>query len=161
MKRLRHLTYAATTLGAPLLLTVTTPAVVSAAAAHSAVIQGSGGISPGLDLNVWERSISFGGTATVVGINGTAPDVARAYWCSFNGSFTGNLSGGAGTFSGACGPVSFDLCVFVYTTPSLRISCANNSNGTGGGWFECVLRPHQVLPVTSFDLTCKGVWATS
>ena len=156
MKRLRHLTYAATALVAPLLLTVTTPGTAGAAIAHGAVIQGSGGISPPLDLLPTEHSISFGGTATVVGIDGTTPVVGGTYGCSFGGTVTGNLSGAVGTFSGACGPLSFELCVLVLTTPSVRIACSRTSGGSGGGYFECVFRPHQVLPVDSYDLTCTG-----
>lgn len=152
--------YAGAALSMPLIFTFTTPAV--AAVAGGAVIQGSGGISPGLDIVPVEQSISFGGTATVVGVNGTSPEVATTYGCSFSGTdLAGWVGSGVGTVSGACGPLAFDLCAFVREAAHVDVVCANTSSGAGAAYAKCVFRPHQVLPVTSYDLTCIAAAATS
>jgi len=150
MNKLVRSLYAGAALSMPLIFTITTPAV--AAAGGAAVIQGSGGISPGLDIIPAEQSISFGGTATVVGIDGTTPVVGGTYGCSFGGTdLLGWIGSGQGFVAGACGPLSFDTCVFVREAAHVDVACAGT---TGAAAAKCVFRPHQVLPVTSYDLTC-------
>lgn len=149
MKRL----YAAAALVLPLALASYNPATAATPHADVAVIQGSGTISPPLGPLVEAHSVSFSGTATVVGTDG----VLATYPCSFNGVGTGNILGGPGTVSGGCGPLVLELCVFVLTGAVVHVACPTATGTQAGiGQGECVFRPHQVLPVESYDLTCEA-----
>ena len=154
MNKLARTFYGAVALASPMLLAVTTPAV-----AHPlphidvAVIQGSGTISPGLGATPSPQSISFDGTATVVGTDG----VLTSWDCSFSGSDpAGSVAAGAGTVSGSCGPVAFEICVFVREGAHVDVSCASTSSHTGGAQAKCAFRPHDTLPTTAYDLVCEA-----
>lgn len=149
-------TFGAVALAAPLLLTVTTPAV-----AHPLphvdvlVVEGSGTISPGVGLIPGPQSISFDGTATVVGTDG----VLVTYDCSFSGTDpAGSTAAGSGTVSGSCGPISLSLCIFVRVGSVVIVICAEVQVGVhvGTAVAECVFRPHDTLPTTSYDLICEA-----
>jgi len=158
MNKLVRSLYAGAALSMPLIFTITTPAVAApeANAGVVAVIQGSGGIGPGLEIIPDEQSISFGGTATVVAaVESNTPKVLASYGCGFGGTdLAGWIGSGVGFVSGSCGPLSFETCVFVREAAHVDVVCANTSSGVGGAYAKCVFRPHQVLPVTSYDLTC-------
>lgn len=150
MSKLVRSLYAGAALSMPLIFTVTTPAV--AANVDTAVIQGSGTISPGLGLTPSPQSISFTGTATVVGTDG----VLATYSCAFNGTDpAGSTAAGSGNVSGACGPLAFASCTFVRVGAHVDVVCTGGA-GTGGAYAKCVFRAHSVLPTTSYDLTCKA-----
>jgi len=138
-------------LASPLLLAFTSPAVAANAAV--AIIQGSGTISPGLGATPAFQSISFTGTATVVGTDG-AP---ATYGCSFSGTDPqGSAAAGAGTVSGSCGPLVFASCTFVREGAHVDVVCTAGGGGTGGAQAKCVFQPHQALPTTSYDLKCQA-----
>lgn len=152
MKKLRSM-YAAAAVVLPLTLTMFQPATAATPHADVAVIQGSGTIDPALGTAVEAHSVSFTGTATVVGTDG----VLATYACSFNGVGTGNILGGPGTVSGGCGPLVLELCVFVLTGAVVHVACPKTTAAQVGiGQGECVFRPHQILPVESYDLTCEA-----
>ena len=146
--------FGAAALTAPLLLTVTTPAVAHPLPhVDQAVITGSGSISPGLGAVPEEQSISFDGSALTVGTDG----VLVTFPCSFAGTdLAGSAATGLGTVSGACGPLFFELCVFVRVTVAVAVVCATTTDHTGPGEAECIFRPHDTLPTTSYDLVCDA-----
>ena len=147
-------TFGAVALAAPVLLTVTTPAVAHPLPHVDAlVIQGSGTISPGIGVEPDEQSISFTGTATVVGTDG----VLTTETCSFSGTDpAATIPLGSGTVSGSCGPISLSLCVFIRIGVIVQVVCAEVQVGVhvGTATATCVFRPHDSLPTTSFDLVC-------
>jgi hypothetical protein len=158
MNKLTRTVFGGMALAAPLLLTVTTPAV-----AHPlphvdvVVIQGSGTISPGLGLLPEHQSISFTGTATGVGTDSVSDGIPFTYGCSFSGEDpAGSVAAGAGTVAGSCGPLAFELCVFGRAGGKVSVVCASTTDHKGGAEAECVFTPHGVLPTTSYDLICEA-----
>jgi len=155
--KLRKSMLAAAAFVLPVSVTMLQPASAATPHADVALIQGSGTISPALGTAVEDHAVSFTGSALAVGTDG----VLTSYDCSFTGSGTGNILGGPGTVSGNCGPLSFDLCVFVLTLAVVDVVCPKavilTEIGLGQG--ECVFRPHQVFPVESYDLTCEAAVA--
>lgn len=150
MKRLSHVAYAATALAAPLLLTVTTPAAVSAVHVDTGLIQGSGTITPGLGASTTPQAMSFAGTLTAVSTRG----VGATYGCAWAGDWITVALAGVGAVAGACGPIVFETCVGVLAGPALDLVCQRPSTGVSPWEIACVFRPHQTNPVTSYDLTC-------
>lgn len=137
----------------PLVLVSGDPA--TAAYADAMIVQGSGAISPGVSLIPTPQSISFGGTAVVVGTNG----VLAVHSCSFSGTLVATVLGGTGSISGSCGPIPFDDCVVVAVVASWSIACQDAARAGAQG-LECVFRVHQVFPTTSYDITCTGAAAS-
>lgn len=131
----------------PGVVTMAQPA--AAAYVDLAVIQGSGTISPGLTPAQQSQSISFNGTATVVGTDG----VLAQYGCSFTGTGFGNMAGGTGNVSGSCGPVAFPNCTFVFTGVHVTVACPVNV-GIGGA--DCLFTPNNINPTTSYGLVCEA-----
>lgn len=119
----------------------------SAAYVDIAVITGSGTISPGLSPTVQSQSISFSGTATVVGTDG----LPGTYSCNFTGTGFGNMLGGTGNVAGNCGPVNFPACTFVFTGVHVTVGCAVD---IGVGAADCVFTPVDVNPTTRYNLVC-------
>ncbi|HEX8004140.1 MAG TPA: hypothetical protein VF519_15740 [Mycobacteriales bacterium] len=149
MKLTRSL-FLGATLAMPFALLSASPAV--AANVDVAAITGSGTLSPGLTEVVQNQSISFTGTATVVGTDG----LPGSYPCSFSGTGFGNMAGGTGTVSGSCGPLSFPGCSLVFTGVHVIVVCPING-GTGGiGAGDCVFQPTNVRPTTRYNLACAA-----
>lgn len=155
MNKLARTIYGAVALASPMLLAVTTPA-----AAHPlphvdvATIEGSGTISPGLGATPSAQSISFDGTATVVGSDG----VLTEYDCAFSGEDpAGSAAAGAGTVAGSCGPIVLELCVFVREAAHVDVECVSTESHKGGAQAKCVFRPHDTLPTTAYDLICEAI----
>jgi hypothetical protein len=152
MNKLVRSLFAGATIAMPLNLLITSPA--AAASADAAVIQGHGTISPGLTPVPTQQSISFTGTATVVGTDG----VLATYPCSFTGTdLAGSLAAGVGTVKGNCGPLDFTTCVFVRIGAEVQVICADT--GVSVGAAVCVFQPDQINPTTSYTLTCGAVAA--
>lgn len=150
MSKLVRSLYAGAAIAMPLVFTAATPAV-AAPNADVALIQGSGTISPGLGAVPEAQSVSFTGTATVVGTDG----VLATYGCSFSGTdLAGSVAEGVGTVSGACGPLAFSTCVFVRVAGVVGVVCV--AGGVGVAQAACVFTPHQTLPTTSYDLICEA-----
>lgn len=147
-------TFSTVTLAAPLLLTVTMPAVAHPYPHVDAlVIQGSGTISPGLGATPTPQSISFDGTAFVAGTDGGL----ATYDCSFSGTEPqGALAAGAGAVSGACGLIRLSFCAFIHVGATALLACPELVTHLGVGVVECVFRPHDTLPTTAYDLVCHG-----
>ena len=133
----------------PLVLVSGNPA--TAAGADAMVVTGSGTISPGLTLVPVSQSISFAGTATVAGTHG----VLATYSCSFSGTLIAGVAGGAGSISGSCGPISFDVCFAVAVIGSWSIVCQDGTRRSAQGW-ECEFSPSDTLPTTRYTLLCTG-----
>lgn len=154
MNKLARAAFAGAAIAMPLVMVGTSPA--AAANVDVAVITGSGTISPGLSVVPVPQSISFSGSATVVGTHG----VLTTYGCSFSGSdINGSIAAGVGTVSGSCGPISFDTCVFVRVLDVVQVVCAGASASgptVKGASAECVFQPNNTLPTTSYTLTCKA-----
>ena len=149
-------TFGAVALAAPLLLAVTTPAVAHPLPhVDTAVISGSGVASPGLGLIPAHQWITFSGVATIAGIDG----VLTRWDCLFYGeSPASSLAQGMGTVSGSCGPLLFELCIFVRVAAVVLVDCLeltiyDDHIGTAPG--TCVFRPHDFLPTTLYDLICE------
>lgn len=128
------------------------PAPSSAQGTGVFVVQGSGGISPGLDLVPAAQSVSFGGTMTVVG---TDP-LLSTYGCSFGGTEVGFIGASQGYLGGGCGHVQCPIGPYERAGFVLTWTCTNVFVTIT---MECVFRPHQTLPVTSYDMTCEGRYA--
>ena len=144
-------TFGAVALAAPLLLTVTTPAVAHPLThVDAAVVQGSGVISPSLGLLYETHSIYFNGTATVLGTDGEL----TTWDCSFAGSSLASLAHGMGSVSGWCGPLLFELCVFVRVAAVVLVDCLALGEHAGTAPGVCAFLPHDTLPTTSYDLLC-------
>ena len=133
----------------PLVMLTSTPA--GAAQANAMLVTGSGTISPGLTVIPTGQSLSFTGTATMVGTYG----LAARYSCSWSGSATGSLAAMTGTISGNCGPVTFHVCVFVSLAPRVKIACPQSSP-SGFTAFDCTFTPVDVNPTTKYNLMCEG-----
>jgi hypothetical protein len=135
----------------PLTMIASSPA--TAAAADTFVIQGSGTISPGLTTTPTNQSISFTGTATVVGTHGTP----GTYSCSFSGtsSIPETTANGAGTVSGSCGPIAFSSCTYVRAGVNVAVNC---TEGTRTATAKCVFNPGNTNPTTRYTLICTGTY---
>jgi len=129
----------------------------------AAVITGSGTISPGLGPVPAAQSVSFTGTATVVGTDG----ILATYGCSFSGTdLAGSLLEGVGTVSGACGPLAFNTCVFLRIAAEVQVVCADVTVDPGApsaavGAGVCVFVPTSSNPVTTYDLICAAAAVAS
>lgn len=123
------------------------PTVAHCWAKGAYVVQGSGTSSPGLGTTPEPQSMSFTGTATVVGPDG----VGVTYSCHWGGSdLAGSTVASAGALSGSCGPIAFN-CQFVRVAAAFEMAC------TDGGAASGVFRPHNTNPTTSYDLTLVGM----
>ena len=130
--------------------------VRGSARADAAVINGSGSINPGLSEIPAAQSISFTGTATVVGTEG----VLATYGCSFSGTdLAGSVAEGVGTVAGSCGPISFTTCVFLRIAAEVQVVCAELPVTIGGA--VCVFTPTTTNPVTTYDLICAAAYAAA
>ena len=149
---------AAVAIAMPLVVVQTSPA--TAADADVLVVQGSGTISPGLELVVpGPQSVSFTGTATVVGTHG----LLATYPCSFSGSFLAAiLVTGTGTMSGQCGPIAFSACIVAWAGGEWMWHCTDIGivSAETTTW-DCVFTPTNSNPTTSYDLVCGGVYASA
>lgn len=145
MNKLAKSLFAAASFALPMSVTLVQPA--AAAYVDVASITGSGTLSPGLNATVQTQSISFTGTATVVGTDG----VLATYPCSFSGSGSGNAAGGTGVVSGSCGPINFPACTFVFTGVHVTVACPVT---TGVAAADCVFTPTNVNPTTRYNLVC-------
>ena len=152
--KLRKSMLAAAAFVLPAAVTMIQPASAATPHVDVAVITGSGTIVPSLGLDVETHAVSFDGQALAIGTEG----VLAPFPCSFSGSGIGNILGGPGTVSGSCGPLSFELCVFVLTGAVVDVVCPKTdvTVGVGLGQGECVFRPHQLFPVESYDLACEA-----
>lgn len=137
----------------PLVMVAASPA--TAAGADVLAIQGSGTIFPGFGLIPGPQSISFTGTATVVGTDG----ILATYACSFSGVLLANVVGGNGILSGSCGPVVLHPCSVVWIGTTLTGMCAETSAQVRWATFACVFSPTTVNPTISYDLVCAGAYA--
>ena len=162
MKKLVRSLFLGAAVAMPLTLIAASPAAAHPAHADVAVIQGSGTISPGLSATALpaQQSISFTGTATVVGTEG----VLATYPCSFGGTdLAGHPAEGVGTVSGSCGPISFTTCVFVRVGVVVAVVCADVTTALsvelGAG--VCVFTPTTFEPTTTYDLICGAGYAGS
>lgn len=146
--------FAAFAVAMPLVMVAASPA--TAAGADVMEIQGSGVISPGLGRIPTAQSISFTGTATVVGTDG----VLATYACTFSGVLLANVVGGNGTISGYCGPMQFYPCSVVWIGTTLTGVCAETSARVRWATFACVFTPTTFNPTTTWDLVCAGAYTT-
>lgn len=145
MRKLVRSLFAAAAFVLPVTVTMVQPA--AAANVDVAVIQGSGTITPGLSATPQNQSVSFTGTATVVGTDG----VLATYTCSFAGTGFGNALGGIGSVSGSCGPVVFPSCTFVFTAVHVTVACPPTIAAS-----DCIFTPTTLNPTTTYDLLCEG-----
>lgn len=152
MKTLARSLFAGATLAMPVALLAGSPA--AAAGADLAVITGSGTISPGLNETPRPQSISFTGTATVVGTDG----VLATFGCSFTGSdLAGSVAEGVGTVAGACGPIAFPTCAFARVGVEVQVACASTTPSVGAA--VCIFTPNNTNPTTSYGLICEAQYA--
>ncbi len=133
---------------------VVMPQAATAAGADTFVMTGSGTFSPGLGLTPQAQSLSFTGTATVVGTDG----VAATYSCSITGGeFLGELAFGAGNASGGCAPPKWCRSwTYVRVGAKWVWVCTATVLNPSVGVMDCLFSPSDVNPTTNFTLVCAG-----
>lgn len=127
-------------------LTPTQPA--QALQVDVAKVEGAGTINPGLDVLTTPQSISFTGSALVVGTDG----VPVVYECAWAGTgLQDSLAAGSGTVAGACGPMAYANCIWTREGTDVQLVCvAADRASTLHGRF--VFEPTTSLPITRYTL---------
>lgn len=155
---MRKLAKIALTAAMPVALFATTMAPANATdAAGAGLVQGAGGISPGLGVVPQPQDFSFGGSVTGPVVNGTTPSLSAS--CAASGhDIDGSVAEGLGTVSANCAGATLPIGVFVRIGGAVVAAFADTAGGAAAGLFA--FTPDQVpvppTTVTSYQLVGVG-----
>ena len=128
-------------------------APASAANADALILDGGGGIFPGLGAAPTAQAFFIAGGIRVTGTN------SGTYTCALAGSgFADSWVEGVGAFAGNCGPIALS-CVYVRVAVAMPVACVETGlvSRVAGGLFS--FNPQQLPPSTITSFVTSGVAA--